>query len=226
MHFKVINLIFWLLLRICSAPGLVERIRTETSFSAKASQRVQDFGIPEPPLLELSVEELSQSCPLLRSCFYECLRLDTSPVSIRSICRDVVITKCRQDLFGNERPASYQLKAGEMMASPLRVHHRDSQESNFGAERFLVEIENGSKRIVDDPRHSIPWDDHETMFPLWEFSECIILALVAGILALWDLESLDPEQPAFPCHQPSPNYSSPVDDVRFRVRRRKLSIAQ
>ena len=163
------------------------------------------------------MEKLSQSCPLLRSCFYECLRLDTSPVSIRSICRDMVITKCRQGLFGNERQISYQLKAGEMMAIPLRVHHHDSQESKFGA--------TGSKRIVDDPRYSIPCDDRETIFPLREFSESIVLALVAGILALWDIEPLNPEQPAFPCHQTSPNFSSPVDDVRFRVRRRRLSVA-
>lgn len=129
----------------------------------------------------------------------------------------MVITKCHQDLFGNERQSSYQLKAGEMMAIPLRVHHPDFQESNFGAAE--------SKPIVDDPRYSIPWDDREAMFPLREFSKSIILALVAGILALWDLESLDPEQP-FPCHQTSPNFSSPVDDIRFRVRRRRLSVAQ
>ena len=129
----------------------------------------------------------------------------------------MVITKRRQDLFGNERQPSYRLKAGEMMAIPLRVHHRDFQESNFGATE--------SKRIVDDPEYSIAWDDRETMFPLREFSESIILALVAGILALWDLESLDPEQP-FPCHQTLPNFSSPVDDIRFRVRRRRLGVAQ
>ena len=173
------------------------------------------------------MEELLQSCPLLRSCFYKCLRLDTSPVSIRSICRDIVINKCSQDLFGKERPASYRLKAGEMMAIPLRVRHRDSQQTNVGAERFIVEIEPGSKRIVDEPRHSIPWDDHETMFPLRESSESIVLALVAGILALWDIEWLDPEHLAFPCHQTSPNFSSPVNDQkRFRIRRRRLSIAQ
>ena len=154
------------------------------------------------------------------------MRLDTSPVSIYSIYQDIIITKCRQDLFGNERPASYQVKAGEMLAIPLQVHHRDSQASNFGAETFLVEIETGSEQIVDGPRHSIPLDDPETLFPFREFSESIILALVAGILALWDLESLHPEQPAFPCHQTSPNFSSPVDDVRFRVRRRRLSIAK
>ena len=226
MNFNVINFVFWLLLRICSAPGLVERIRTETAFSAKASLPVQSFGIPVPPLLELSVERLLQSCPLLRSCFHKCLGLDTSPVPIRSICRDISITKCRQDLFGNERPASYQLKVGEMMAIPLRMYHLDSQESNFGADSVLAGIETGSKRIVDDPRHSIPWDDRETMFPLPKFSEPIILALVAGILALWDIESLDPEQPAFPRHQTSPSFSIPENDIRFRVRRRRLSVSQ
>lgn len=223
---NVNSLVCWLLLRICSAPGLVEEIRNETGSFAKATQPVQIFGKPEPPSLEFDTDGLLLSCPLLKACYYECLRLDSSPVSIHPIVRDTVITKPRKDLFGSERPTSYQLNAGEVVAIPLRLHNYDPREFRFKAKRFLHRIEGRDTRIFDGPQRPLPCADGGSMFPGRELLDTIVLAFVAGILALWDFESLVPGRWVVPGHQTMPNFLSPVDDVRIRVRRRALSVFQ
>lgn len=222
----VSSLVCWLLLRICSAPGLVEEIRTETGFFAKATQPAQRFGIPEPPFLVLDTDSLLLSCPLLKACYYECLRLDSSPVSIRTIVRDTIITKPRKDLFGSERPTSYQMNAGEVVAIPLRLQNYDPREFKFDPERFLIRTERRDTQITNGPQRPFACADGGSMFPDRELLDTVVLAFVAGLLALWDFESSDPGQWVVPGHQTMPNFSSPVDDVRVRVRRRTLSVVQ
>ena len=222
----VSSLVCWLLLRICSAPGLVEEIRTETGSFAKATQPVQRFRIPEPPFLELDTDSLLLSCPLLRACYYECLRLDSSPVLIRTVVRDTIITKPRKDLFGSERPTSYQLNAGEGVAIPLRLRDYDPRKFKFDPDRFLGRTERKDTRINNGPQRPLPCADGGSMFPDRKLLDTVVLAFVAGLLALWDFESSDPGQWVVPGHQTMPNFSSPVDDVRVRVRRRTLSVVQ
>lgn len=223
MNTIISSITSWLLLRIYSDPGLAERIRAETALFAKVSQPTHGFAIPEPPSLGLDAEGLTQSCPLLKACYYECLRLDTSPVLVSSVRKNVVLTKPRKDLFGAERPASYRLKVGEMLAIPLRLHHYDPQEFDFNAERFFVPGQAEDGATVMDPSIPLPWAGAEGMLPGRELIEPLILALVAGFLALWDFKPLESGQRAM--HQAAPNFLGPVEDVRVRVRRRALSLA-
>ena len=217
------NLAPWLLLRIYSNPELVQQIRAETSSFTNARQPVNDFLLPEPPSLELDMDGIAHSCPLLRASFYECLRLDTSFFSVRSICKDVVITKPRKDLFGTEQPVSFQLKAGEMVVIPWRVHFYRAQEYEFQPQRLLVLDESESSQNIIDPGIAMPLGDAEGVIPDREFIEPLILALVAGFLALWDVEPSETGRWESPSHCPSPNYLIPVEDVRVRLRRRVLS---
>ena len=216
------NLAPWLLLRICSNPELAKRIRAETGSFTNARQPANDFLLPEPPSLELDIDGIAHSCPLLKASFYECLRLDTSSFSVRSICKDVVITKPRKNLFGAEQPISFQLNAGEMLAIPWRVHHDSSQEYQFHPERLLVLDKNASGPNINDPGIAMPLGDGEGVFPGRELFEPLILALVAGFLALWDVEPSETGRWEVPGHCPSPNFLTPVEDVKVRLRRRVL----
>lgn len=222
MTININNLVFWLLIRIYSTPGLVDQIRTQIAAFAKATQPVQSFGIPEPPLLVLNAEGLSSSCPLLKACFHECLRQDTSAVSILSVCKDMVITTPREDLFGAERSASYCMKAGEMVAVALRMCHCDPQDFKFSAERFLLKNKPGIPQTVIDLQYRLPYDDDDSMLPKHKVTESVILAFVAGILALWDIEPLRPGRWVMPSHHSLPAFHDPVKDVKVRVRRRSL----
>ena len=218
MNTKIHSLVFWLLLRIKSQPGLVERVRLECGPFVKVDSS-QRFSLPEPPRLEMNLGGLAHSCPLLKSCFNECLRLDTSPFSFRSLLQNVVITKPRQGLFGAEQPASFQLKAGEVVVVPWRVLFYDPQDFEFQAERFLVPDPTEKERQFIDPTS---WCADEDLWPGQEIVENVVLAFVAGILALWDLDLPGSGRWVVPLHRNSPNFLSPVNDVRVRVRRRAL----
>ena len=216
------NLVPWLLLRICSNPELAQQIRAETKSFANARQPANDFLLPEPPSLELDIDGIAHSCPLLKASFYECLRLDTSFFSVRSIRKDVVITKPRKDLFGAEQPVSFQLNAGEMVAIPWRVHHYSLQEYKFYPERFLVLDKSRSGPNIIDPGIAMQLDNGEGVFPGRELIEPLILALVAGFLALWDIEPSETGRWEVPRHSPTPNFLTPVEDVKVRLRRHVL----
>lgn len=217
------NLAPWLLLRICSNPELAQQIRAETGSFTNVHQPANDFLLPEPPSIELDIDGIAHSCPLLKASFYECLRLDTSFFSVRSIRQDVVITRPRKDLFGAEQPVSFQLKAGEMVAIPWRLHHYSANEYKFRPEKFLVLDKSGSGSSIIDPDIAMPFGDDEGVFPGREIIETLILALVAGFLALWDVEPSETGRWEVPRHCPSPNFLNPVEDVRVRLRRRVLS---
>ena len=70
------SLVFWIILRILSTPGLVDRIREETAPFVHITQTEPIFGIYEAPRLNLDVEKLTD-CPILQSCYWEALRIDS-----------------------------------------------------------------------------------------------------------------------------------------------------
>ncbi|KAI9700420.1 MAG: hypothetical protein M1836_002435 [Candelina mexicana] len=114
------HLVYWMIIRILDSPGLVGRIRQEIELSIKASQPEPIFNLPEPPRLKKIGESLSVTCPLLKACYLETLRLNSSPWSVGSICADFVLTSERDGPGG--KPKSFVLKQGTtlMIAHNLR----------------------------------------------------------------------------------------------------------
>src|SRR5579862_6355117 len=97
MNANANNLCFWMVLRILATPGLVDRIRAELEPHVQASQPDNTLGLTEPPILKISLVGLRGECPLLKSCYFEALRLDSAPWSIRYIVKDFIITEHEKD---------------------------------------------------------------------------------------------------------------------------------
>jgi len=117
-------LVFWLLLRIFSTPGLASRIRAETAPYARAEQPERVFALPEPARLRLDVEGLGRRCPLLKSCYIETLRLDSAPFSVKRMRADLRVTEGVEDAVGG-RPQTWVLRRGEYVDVPYGLHHTD-----------------------------------------------------------------------------------------------------
>lgn len=117
-------LAFWLLLRIVSTPGLAARVRAETAAYARAEQPERAFGLPEPARLRLDVEGLWRRCGLLKSCYVETLRLDSTPFSVKRMKADLRVTEGVEDAVG-ARPETWVLREGEYVDVPYHLHHTD-----------------------------------------------------------------------------------------------------
>lgn len=54
------------------------------------------------------------------------------------------------------------------------------------------------------------------------FAERECLSLVAGVLVCWDFEPVDPDGWKIPAQQKTTAVALPAEDVRVRIRRRKV----
>lgn len=122
---NTIPTLFWLLAFVFSRPELVERLREEGT--AAIEQGADNETI-------VNIDTLSDSCPLLVSCYREAIRLCNKAIGNRRVMADTTIS----DGKGN----SYLLKEGvnvQMPSDPL--HHLEEvwgpNPEEFDAERFL-----------------------------------------------------------------------------------------
>lgn len=218
MSTKSSYLIFWILLHISADPSLVQQIRNETSPYAKATQPPQTLAIAEPPQLSIDANGLVKSCPLLKACFHECVRLHSTPTSVRSITKTFEATSPTSD-------SSHILEAGKFVAAPLHLHHHDPSifESPyiFQPSRFLPD---NTKRIKDTTMADKlkPWGIGSSACPGRAYAEKEVLAYVAGIFALWDFEPTDRRGWVVPGQRERAVVCVPDVDVRVRVRSRPL----
>lgn len=113
-------LVFWMINRIYADKALLAMIREEIAPYVRAVQPKQDFPIPQPPHIEsFDVEGLCTNCPLLKSCYIECLRLDTASWSLKVVKQDLV-------LQGRERNSQgWLLRKGEYAHAAHDLHNTD-----------------------------------------------------------------------------------------------------
>lgn len=227
MNVKASRTVFWLLVRIWATPGLIKEVRKEVAPFAKASQAPQQFAVPELPNLKIDLKGLVGSCPLLKACYYECLRLDSAPVSTRFVKRDFTLTQTHPSVLQGEQPARYVLKAGTSVAIPLNAHLKNpryiDQPCMFKPSRFLVPSKNGDGTRIVDAGTLGPFGGGDAMCPGQQFAEREIMTLVAGILVLWDMEPTNPNGWFMPGHTASTGVAAPSKNIRVKIRRRQLS---
>ncbi len=226
MNVKASRIAFWLLIRVWAKPGLVEQVREEIAPFAKATQAPQQFAVPELPRLEIDLKGLIESCPLFKACYYECLRLDSAALAIRSVKKDFTLTGTPTSVSRGEHSAGYLLEAGTFVAIPLNAHLKDpryiDRPCDFEPSRFLVPNGKSDGALIADAGVLRPFGGGEFLCPEAVFAEREIMALVAGIVVLWDMEPTKPKGWVVPGHIASMGVASPSTNVRVRVRRRKL----
>ena len=223
MTTKPSYLVFWLLIRIWATPGLVDQVRNEIGPYATARQPPRTFGIPEPPCLGLDADGLVKSCPLLKACFYECMRLYSASISVRTVHKDMLFGGMDGDGVDTSR---YPLDAGSIIAAPFSLHHFDpnyfKDPTGFRPMRFLRPSEDGQGQPTFVEGTIKPWGMGESVCPGREYAEKQVLVFVAGILALWDFEPADAKGWIVPDQIERAVISVPAADVRVRIRPREL----
>lgn len=213
-----------MLLRIWATPGLIQRVRNEIHPYAKVTQPPQIFGLPEPPRLKLDSQSLVGSCPLLRACLYECIRLHSMALSVRTVEDRFSVTETVDDVSAGVKPATFMFKAGTLVAAPLSVHGHDERSfesaDDFIPERFLRESEDGN--VMAHEGSLRPWGLGQSACFEQTFTEMQVLAFVAGILSLWDFEPTNSNGWTLPAQKWSSTFAIPSTDVRVRLCARKL----
>lgn len=232
MGIKTTNLIFWVLVRLYSKPELIQKVRNEIRPFAKASQPSQVFRMPEPVRLEINDAGLVQSCPLLKACLYECLRLHSEPVSMGILQKDLSVLESTEHgrFINGERPQSFVLETGDFVASLSSTHQHDSRyqdsPNSFQPGRFLRPSDNvqGQRKLVQGTLE--PWGSGDFICPGRVFAEQEVLIFVAAILVLWDSEPVGSQGWIVPKQKTSAIISSPSTDIRVRLRPRDLSLVR
>lgn len=86
------TLVFWMVNRIYSDRSVLAKLREEIAPYVEVIQAQNDLPIAEPPRIsKLDVEGLCTKCPLLKSCYVECLRLDSASWSFKEVKQDFVL---------------------------------------------------------------------------------------------------------------------------------------
>lgn len=181
LYIQISALTTWLVVHICSDPELLEDIRSETADFAKVTPADRCFNLPSPPRLDLDKEGLCKSCPLLKACLVQTLRLDVFPIATSRVGGGVASV--------NQEPES------SSMAPRVPKSHSTS-------DGILVTLPDVSCPQIFNPRSS---QRHESDYPgvaetrplrpwstpcaqgvesslVADFS----LSFAAGLLALWD----------------------------------------
>lgn len=113
-------LIFWMINRIYADRALLEEIREEIAPYVKVSQPKSELPIAEAARLEpFDIDGLCNNCPLLKSCYVECLRVDSANWSFKVIKQDFVLQPREKDAHG------WQLRKGDYAHVAHDLHSTD-----------------------------------------------------------------------------------------------------
>ena len=223
-------MIFWIVIRMFSTPGLVQKVRDEIHPFAKAWQPTQVFRIPEPARLEINDAGLVQSCPLLKACLYECLRLYSKPTSVGIVQSDISVSESHEHSrsIQGEPPESFVLEAGDFVASLSNAYqhgpHYHESPDLFQPGRFLRSSDSvQERRTVVQETINISGSG-EFACPGHVYSEREVLAFVAAFLVLWDLKPATSQDWIVPRRRTCGVVSLPSTDIRARLQPRGLSV--
>lgn len=155
------TLIFWMVTRIYADKALLEMLREEMDPYVQAFQPKPDFLLPEPPRLEkFDVEGLCANCPLLKSCYVECLRLDTAPWSLKVVKQDFVLQSRDKDAQG------WLLHKGEYAHAAHDLHNTDPNHFDnptvWKADRHVKYASDG-KHGTADMGSIRPYGEHSSL---------------------------------------------------------------
>ena len=212
----ITGLVSWLLIRLHDNPTLLDKIRSETAPFVRVIPPSGDFRISEAPRLQLDIDGLVKSCKLVRACYWECVRLDTSVISLGRVQRDFVSPEMPTKVPEDERSTSYMIKAGQYIAIPFALRCSDAAQVEtpelFRPERFLMPGQELASLL--------PWCDDDLIPVNLRSVEKQVLTMVVGVLALWELDPTEPGGWAVPEHQTSPNFMDQKRCLRVKVKRR------
>lgn len=154
-------LVFWMLNRMYADTDLLGRIRAEIAPYVHAIQPTSELPIPEAPRLEkLDVEGLCAHCPLLKSCYIECLRVDAASWSFKAVKKDFVLQSREKDA------QPWMLKKGQYAHAAHDLHNMDPEyfhdPSVWKADRH-IKFDSHTKRDVADMGSIRPYGEFQSV---------------------------------------------------------------
>ena len=158
---------------------------------------------------------MGRSCPLLRACYFETLRLDGEIRSIRKVRRDNLVPG-----YETAPNSAFKLKSGDYLHAFHYLHHSDpkyfEEPETFKPERFLVR-NSGSPEVNQGTLR--PYGAGFSMCKGRIIAERICLYVVAGVLYNWEIKAVDAHWNV-PGHISAAGVCKPNRDVRVKIFRR------
>lgn len=214
---------FWTIAHIVADSALLKEIRNEISThvkSSRPSRQQTGFPMEEPPRLDINLERVLDSCPLLSACYYESIRLHSAGISFRKLEADMSLTESAEDAA---QPRTYKLRKGETVLMPHGVYQADAQ-------RFSNPDQYDPLRfIVTDPVSGAKRASAASLAPFTEglygpksnaLTERAVLAFTAGIVSMWDIVSVDGDGLVVPKNWTTWGTFQPAKDVKVKMKLR------
>ncbi|KAK4692721.1 hypothetical protein P7C71_g4538, partial [Lecanoromycetidae sp. Uapishka_2] len=208
------SLVFWIILHILATQGLLESVRKECD----------PFTLPpsppngSTPVLALDTQGILRSCPILKACYFESLRLNHEPTSLRYVLKDFTIQPPP-----SPAAAPYIAKAGSFITIPHSINQYDPAKylnpTVFDHTRFL-HIDQETGVLVARQGSLMPWGGGLPICKGRVFAEREVLLIVASVLALWDFEPVEEGGWKVPDMIKGTGVNMPKGDLRTRIRRR------
>ncbi|WPG99036.1 Hypothetical protein R9X50_00184100 [Acrodontium crateriforme] len=212
-------LVFWMINRIYADKALLEMIREEIAPFAQLVEPEQEFKVDEPPRFEsFDVEGLCNQCPLLKSCYVECLRLDTASWSLKVVQQDFVLQSRDKEERG------WLLRKGDYAHAAHDLHNTDPKHFQdplvFKADRHIKEDDD--KKKTADLGSIRPYGGGTSMCKgrVFAFKECMMFT--AAIVSMWEIESAGGGPWKMPRHRKATGVYGTSDNPRVWLRRRVL----
>lgn len=222
--------VFWLLMRILSTPGLLQELRQELEPYVRVSTVPTGFGTREPKI-QFDEQVLLRRCPLLKSSFIECMRLDTEMWSIRRLEKDVsIMGDAPRTFHGDHKSATgeaprYHLGAGSLVEIPMNLQFMDPQlfdsPETFRPDRHIRPSEQDGKPVAHWGAVRA-FGGGASACKGRMYGEKEVLACVAGLIMLWEFEPVD-GQWKLPKRGKASGVVMPKEVTRVRIRKRELA---
>jgi cytochrome P450 len=138
------QVVVWLLWHVYSDPELLAEVRHEVDRYIKVISPKSELPIAEPERLDMNIEGLRRSCPLLKASYFETMRLDVQATTYRTVTADFTVTESPEDaaIAGMSKPQTYKVPKGQYVCVPHSVHQRDDRyfkdPTAFNPKRFYV----------------------------------------------------------------------------------------
>ncbi|KXT10768.1 hypothetical protein AC579_2324 [Pseudocercospora musae] len=182
------TLVFWMINRIYADPFLLKKLRQEISpYITIVKDDSTSLPITSPPRISnIEVDGLVNNCPLLKSTYIECLRVDTASWSLKVVKQDFVLQS-----RDKEESQAWLLRKGDYAHAAHDLHNTDPKywedPMTFKADRHIKYDEDAKKEMVE--MGSIrPYGGGASMCKGRAFALKESLLFTAAIISMWEIE--------------------------------------
>lgn len=219
------KLIAWLLYRIYSDTALLAEVRKDIKPFVLVEHVKSELPILEPPRVKINSKGLVEKSKLLRDVMNETIRLHTNTITYGLTTKGLSLDESHDDAtrLGKDRPDSYTLPKGELVGVPHGAEQL-GQDLDHGPGTFniagfnsLTNLKVPSAKAAGTSHASHAFGVGRVICPGRALAEKEIMVIAAVILSIWEVNC----KWQWPGQQPGLCSTSPLEDIRVKMLRRK-----